>query len=111
VSHAHAHTHPTRSEIILIFPFEYFYIPRVRVCISKKNILYALLRFSRFCGRRGRVVLLVEQWEGKLFETSAFPVENRPNRVVLGHARARRWLLNFPRRSNNRVRRKGVDFR
>jgi len=56
------------------------------VCaFRKKNILYTLLRFSRFCGRRGRVVLVVGQRKGELFETSAFPVENRPNRVVLGH--------------------------
>jgi len=42
VTRTHAvHTYTTdriTRKIILIFPFEYFYIPRVRVCISKKNI-------------------------------------------------------------------------
>lgn len=60
--------------------------------IEKKK-LYTLLRFSRFC-RPGRVVLVVGQEKGELFETSAvFPVENRLNRVILGQIEGSKMVV------------------
>lgn len=43
--HTYTSDRITRCKIILIFPFEYFYIPRVRVCISKKKYILYLIAF------------------------------------------------------------------